>query len=68
MKRFLFPEARVLILVLFGGLVTTVVSPAYSRVIHVNANANGTGSGANWVDAFTELRDALDTLSAADEV
>ena len=35
-----------------------------AEVYYVKTNATGTGTGASWDDAFTDLQDALDLAQA----
>lgn len=41
---------------------------AISAVIYVNINATGGNSGANWIDAFNDLQDAIALSTFGDEI
>jgi hypothetical protein len=43
-------------------------SSSYRGRIYVNGNANGTGTGADWANAFRDLKSAIATAAAADEI
>ncbi|MEZ4942385.1 MAG: choice-of-anchor Q domain-containing protein [Saprospiraceae bacterium] len=46
-----------------------IVAPLFSQNRwYVNEDAQGTASGASWLDAFTDLQDALSTAGAGDEI
>jgi hypothetical protein len=53
------------ILALTFGLATAVQG---GTVLYVDADAQGAGTGANWADAMTTLRQALDAAAAQPEV
>ncbi|MHB9049087.1 MAG: choice-of-anchor Q domain-containing protein, partial [Pirellulales bacterium] len=42
--------------------------PEYARLIYVDADARGAGSGASWTDAFNRLQDALATATESTEI
>ncbi len=46
-----------------------IVAPLFSQNRwYVNEDAQGAASGASWLDAFTDLQDALSTAGAGDEI
>ena len=52
-----------LVLLLVGAAV-----PSHASVLFVDLDASGTGTGASWTDAFTDLRDALAVAVSGDEI
>lgn len=57
---------RKLLLVFFAAFSFSLQTQA--TVIYVNKNAQGQNNGTTWLDAFTELRDALPYAQYGDEV
>jgi hypothetical protein len=45
-----------------------LAAPADAGIIYVNQAATGANNGTSWADAFVELRDALPTAGAGDQV
>jgi predicted outer membrane repeat protein len=53
----------------FSGVAAVLsVSPALARVIYVDTNATGSGSGLSWIDAHTDLAIALAVARPLDQV
>jgi len=50
------------------GLLLLAARPVQASVLHVNADATGTDTGASWTDAFTDLQDALAAARAGDRI
>ena len=44
------------------------VNPVAGDIIYVKSTATGLNSGINWVHAYTDLQDALDSAVAGDQI
>ncbi len=45
-----------------------LAAPVNAGVLYVNASATGSADGSSWVDAFTDLQDALALAQVGDEI
>ena len=57
------------VFLLMVGLVLSgaVGAPVHANVIYVNHAAAGNNNGTSWVDAFTDLQDAIAAVAQADD-
>ncbi|UCG33406.1 MAG: hypothetical protein JSU68_02000, partial [Phycisphaerales bacterium] len=55
-------------LALVGGLLLSPTTAQAQSTWHVDCAATGTGTGETWIDAFTNLQDALTAASSGDEI
>jgi len=47
---------------------TTLNKKTDSSIIYVNTNASGDNNGSSWVDAFTDLQDAISLSQSGDDI
>jgi hypothetical protein len=57
-----------LVFVFAALLLAAVCLPANAGIIYVNSSASGAGNGSTWLDAFTDLQDALKAAFSGDSI